>query len=104
MDVETVNGVDTELGNLLGIFRTQTCGSGKDGHVDIFQFRNVVNDLIGCQLQWLVLVTLATDDAGNLKVGCGLQGLHREVTDVAVTDYGCSDFLHSYLFFGCNVL
>ena len=94
MDVEAVDGVDAEPHDALCVFGAEACGQGEHSHVHILQFLYVVYYLVGCKLQGLVLVALAAHDAGDLKVGSGLQRLDGVVADVAVANYGGSDFLH----------
>ena len=40
--------------------------------------------------------------SGQLQqAGCGLKCLHRELTNVAISDNGCSDFFHFLANFSC---
>ena len=94
VDVEAVHGVDAHGHYLLGILGATAGGGGQNGYVYVFQFGDVTHHLVGSQLGGLVLGPLAAHDACYLEVGSGLQCLHGEVADVAVSYYGCSDFLH----------
>ena len=101
MDVEGIDSVDAQGQYLLGKLLAGAGGCGQDGNVNVFQLADVLDDLVGCQFCGLVGSSVASHNACNLKVGCGLQGLYSVLSDVAVTYYGCSDFLHNFsVFFG----
>ncbi len=97
VDVEAVHGVDAEGEDFLGVFLAAACRRGEDCHVHVFQFGDVLHHLIVCEFQRLVLRSVAAHDAGYLKVGRGLESLNRELSDVAVTHYGCSNLFHLLL-------
>ena len=97
VNIERVDGVDAERENLLGIFLARAGRSGEDGHVDVFQFTNILYHLVWCQFCGLVFCAMTTHDSGNFEVGRGLKSLDSVLSDVAVSDDGCSDFFHVYL-------
>ena len=94
MNIKAVNGIDTQWQNLLGILLTRAGRGGQDSHIHILQLLDVLHYVVGGQLSWFVLCTLAAHHACNLKVCRSLQCLDGKFSDVAVTYYGCSDFLH----------
>ena len=85
----------TQGQNLLGIFLARAGRGGEDGYVDILQFADVLHDVILCQFCGFVLRAIAAHDACHFEVGGCLQRLECILTNVAVTDDGCSDFLHN---------
>ena len=99
VDVEAVDGVDAQRQYLFGIFLAAACRGGEYGHVDVLQFGDVLDNVIVCQFGGLVLCSRTAHDAGYFKVFRGFQCLYGVASDVAVTDYGCSDFLHRYVLF-----
>ena len=94
VDVEAVDGVDAQRQYLPGILFAGARRCSEDSHIDILQFADVAHHVIVGQFGRLLFVTLAAHDARNLEIGCCLQCLHCVAPDVAVTHYGCSDFLH----------
>ena len=65
MDVERVDGVDAQGQYLFGCLFTLAGWSGEDGHVNVFQFADVADDVIRRQFEGLVCRALPTDDAGE---------------------------------------
>ena len=94
MDIERVNSVNAQWQNLVSILLTATCWGSEDSYIYILQVADILHNLILCQLGGLVLSAITTHDTSYFKVGSGLESLKRILTDVAVTYYGCSDFLH----------
>ena len=94
MNVERVNGVDTQCRDFLGIFRTLAGRCGKNSYVHILELGNVVNHLIRSKFQRFVLVTLTAYDTCNLEIPCGFQCLNTVLTDIAIAHNGCSDLFH----------
>ena len=101
--IETVNGIDAEGENLLGIFLAATRWSGENCHINVLQFCNVLNYLIFCQFSRFVLCAIASYDTSYFEIRCCFECLHRIMSDVAVTHYGCSNFLHFMLLFNSFV-
>ena len=96
MDVEGVNGIDTQRQNLVGIFLAGAGRGGQNGYVNIFQFLDVFHYFIGCKFSGLVLCAIAAYNASYFEIFGSLQGLKCVLSDVAVTYDGCSDFLHIF--------
>ena len=96
VDVERVDGVDTQRQDHVSILLARACWGGEDGHIDILQFADVLHHVILCQFCGLVLCAIATYDACHFHVGGCLQCLECILSDVAVTYDGGSDFLHIY--------
>ena len=96
MDVETVDGVDAEGEDFLGIGLDAARRGGKDGHVDCFELTDVAHDGIGGQFGGLLARGVATDDAGHFEVGRSLQRLEHIFSDIAVTYHGGSDLFHRF--------
>ena len=84
---------------LVGIFLARAGRGGENGYIHVFQFTDVLHDLILCEFCGLVLCTIAAHDTCYFKVWCSLQSLERILSNVAVTDDGCSDFLHILFIF-----
>ena len=101
MDIVAVDGVDAESHYLGRVFWAGTGRSGEDGYILVLQLGDVVYYVLISQFGWFVLVALTAYDACNLKIGSWLECLDGELTDIAVTYYGCSKFLHCILSFIC---
>ena len=98
VDVEGIDGVDAQRENLLGIFLARTCGCSQNGDVDILQFLDVLDNGIRSEFCWFVSGSVSAYDTCYLEVGSGLKSLNSVLSNVAVTDYGGSDFLHIHRF------
>ena len=94
VDVETINGIDTQGKNFLGIGFHAAGGRAEEGNVNGAQFSNIANNGKAGQLGGTILCTLTAHDACNFKIGGLLQGLEGIVADIAVTYYGGSNLLH----------
>jgi len=99
VDVERVDGIDTQGQDLLGVFFARAGGSGQNGNVHILQFFDILNNLILSQFGWLVLCSVSAYYTSNLEVGSCFESLNGVLTDVAVTYDGCTNFLHFLMFF-----
>jgi hypothetical protein len=96
MDVEGIDGIDAQGENLLGKLLTRTGGCGQNGNVNILQLTNILYDVIGSQFGGFVGGAVSAYYACYLEIfGC-LKRLNSELSDVAVTYDGCSDFLHIF--------
>ena len=98
VDVEGIDGVDAQRKDLLGIFLARTCGCSQNGDVDILQFLDVLDNGIRSEFCWFVSGSASAYDTCYLEVGSGLKSLNSVLSNVAVTDYGGSDFLHIFAF------
>jgi UDP-N-acetylmuramoylalanine-D-glutamate ligase len=67
--VETIDGVDAEGQDVLGVLLYATGGGGKDGHIYMAQLANVFHHLVGGQFLGFVLGAIAAHNAGHFKVG-----------------------------------
>ena len=99
MDVEGIDGIDAQGQYLLGIFLARAGGGGQDGDIDVLEFLDVLDNLVLGEFCGLVGSPVPTYYTGNLEVGSGLQGLNGVLSNVAVTYYGGSDFLHCLMLF-----
>ena len=99
VDVEAIDGVNAQGHQALGVVGAGARRRAEEGHVDLLELRDVVDHLVGGQFEWFVLVTLTAYYACNLKIGGSLKRLDRVTSDVAVANYGGSDFLHRSLTF-----
>ena len=99
MDVERVDGIDTQGQDLLGVFFARTGGGGQNGNVHILQFFDILNNLILSQFSWLVLCSVSAYYTSNLEIGSCFESLNGVLTDVAVTYDGRTNFLHFLMFF-----
>ena len=99
VDIEAVYGVDTEGNDLLCILRARAGRGCEDSNIYILQLGDVIYYFIVCQLSWFVLGTLTTYNTCNLKVRSCFECLNSKLTDVAVSYYGCSKFLHCLISF-----
>ena len=79
----------------------QTCfglAGAKDSYVHVLQFANVFHYLVLSQFGRLVLRTVTAHYTSNLKVVGSLKRLNRIMSDVAVSNYGCSNLFHVFHF------
>ena len=68
-------------------------GGCKYGHVYILKIFQRCNNFVIPEFRGDVR-GVAADYSGNLKIDCCLQRFNGVLTDVAVTNDGCSDFFH----------
>ena len=94
--IEAVYGVDAECSNLLCVLLARACRSSKDSYVHVLQFANVLHYLVLSQFGRLVLRTVTAHYTSNLKVIGSLKRLNRIMSDVAVSNYGCSNLFHVF--------
>ena len=94
VNVETVDSVDAERKNILGVSLNAACGSGKHSHVHVLEFANVLYHIIFLQLLRTILSTFAANDTCHFKIGSSLKGLQSVVANIAIAYYGCTYFLH----------
>ena len=98
VDIEAINGVDTHGCDSLCIFWAATSRSSEDSNVYILQLLDIINYLILCQLLWLILIALTTNDASNFKIRCSLKSLNAELSNVAIANYGSSNLFHVLMY------
>lgn len=95
VDVEAVDGVDALGKYLLGVGFDAARGGAEDGDVDGAELVDVGNYGVVFQFGGARGVGVAAYDAGDFKVGRGLEGLEGVAADVAIAHYCCSDFFHN---------
>lgn len=101
VDVKTVDGVDAERKDFLGIPLDTARGGAEQGYVDTFQLADVAHDGQVGDFRGTVDSTLTTHDACYFEVGGHSQGLQCVVPDVAVTYDGGSNLFHTvYILYG----
>ena len=93
MYVKRIHRVDAEGKDFTRVFFHLSGRSGKYGHIHVIQFAYVGHyGYVGRNR--FSFRGVAAHDASHFKVGCRLKRLKSEMPDVAVSNYGGSDFLH----------
>ena len=104
MDVEGIDGIDAQGKYLLGKLFTRTGGCSQNGNVNVLQLADVLYYVIGSQFGGFVGCAVSAYYTCYLEIfGC-LKRLNSELSDVAVTYDGCSDFLHIVYSLGFIIL
>ena len=98
MDVETVHGVDAKLQAFKGMLFNRAGGGGKDGNVHLVQLLNALYYLIVFYLPGAVFTSGTAHDTGNLHVGSTLQCFNGGFTNITVSYYCYSNFVHTLMF------
>jgi len=103
MYIKTINGVDSQSQNLLGLHFYLTGRTCHDGYIHILQFGNILHHFVISQFCRLVFRAVTTDDACYFKIRSSLKRFHNRFTNVTVTYYGRSNLFHlricfNYLF------
>ena len=98
VDVETVHGVDAKLQAFKGMLFNRAGGGGKDGNVHLVQFLDVLYYGIFLNLLGAVFTSGTAHDTGNLHVGSTLQGFNGGFTNITVSYYCYSNFVHTLMF------
>ena len=99
VDVETVHCVDAQLQALQSIFLYRTGGSGKDGHIHIFQFLNVLYYGVSFYLSGASFATRTAHNARNFHILCSFQGFNGGFTNITVSYHCNSNFAHITVLF-----
>ena len=99
MDVETIYCMNSQCQYFFGIFLNAASRGTKDCNIHILQLFNIFHYGILTQFCRTVLCSCTTHHSGDFKIGSCLQRLKYKMSDIAITNDGCSYFFHLFIGF-----
>ena len=94
VDVEAVDGVYTKRKDILCILLDTACRCCQNSNIHIAQLADILYNGVTLKLCGKVFSARTANDTRNLKIGRCIERLQCIFANVAIANYGCSNFSH----------